>query len=121
MECTLDDKFQMLALVEHSSWDKDRISKNYRSNDKPTSGNLSPDTREFVILVLDGTAFPVRSRADVDLVKVIPVGPAFSCDLGGSRFSSSTSRHLLIEHTDCRDYTYYIVHVRLKALESWGA
>jgi hypothetical protein len=87
VECTLDDKFQMLALVEHSSWDKDRISKNYRSNDKPASGNLSPDTREFVILVLDGTAFPVRSRADVDLVKVIPVGPAFSCDLGGSRFS----------------------------------
>lgn len=46
------------------------------------SGQLSPQEREFVILVLDGRA-PILTKNDVDVVHLISVnGSAFSCEIG---------------------------------------
>jgi len=91
VECTLEDKFRILALVEHAVWDQDRIQKNYRSANKGDGdggiGNLSPDSREFVILVCDGRP-PIRSVADIDLVNLIPIsGNSFSCEIGKEHFA----------------------------------
>jgi hypothetical protein len=76
VECTWNDSFKILALIEHPVWDssESRSSKGDRQ--------LSPDEREFAILVLDGRA-PILCPNDVDLFHVIPInGSAFSCEIG---------------------------------------
>jgi len=78
VECSWNESFKILALIEHPSWDRPSS----RHQEHQAQEGLSPDEMEFAILVLDGRA-PILSPNDVDLVHVIPInGSAFSCEIG---------------------------------------
>lgn len=77
VECSWNDSFRVLALLEHPSWvdEGDGGIKEKREQ-------RSPDSREFAILFLDGRA-PILTKNDMNVVHVIPVcGSAFTCEIG---------------------------------------
>lgn len=75
VECSWNDSFRILALVEHPGW-------NGQVETKEEQGQRSPDSREFAILFLDGRA-PILTKNDLHAVHVIPVyGSAFTCEIG---------------------------------------
>lgn len=84
VECSWNDSFRILALIEHPSWEKRRTAGVPPGGDNGDSsaGQRSPDSREFAILFLDGRA-PILTKADMNAVHVIPVcGSAFTCEIG---------------------------------------
>lgn len=73
VECSWNDSFRILALVEHPTWEE---------GNKDDHGQRSPDSREFCILFLEGRA-PILTKNDMGAVHVIPVcRSAFTCEIG---------------------------------------
>jgi hypothetical protein len=80
VECTWNEAFRILALVEHQNWgdtnsDANPISINLVPGVDPPPSTLpkSPESREFVILIFEAHSPPIRCKNDVDLVYLIPI------------------------------------------------
>ncbi|CAL8104369.1 unnamed protein product [Orchesella dallaii] len=87
VECSWNDAFRILALVEHQSWSGGGNGVERNDDNKTTTavrrdvGESSPDAREFAILFLDGRA-PILTKNDLSAVHVIPVsGNSFTCEI----------------------------------------
>ena len=87
VECCWLGAFKILALVEHPNWVGGIIDDGEDRNkgNGQNEGQVSPESREFAILIMDGRA-PILSPDNLQIVHLIPVvGNSFNCDIGKKR------------------------------------